>query len=245
MSLGMSGDGARYDNWSDDESRSDDSPVDPSDVFVEEIQKDPEVCNNCFRKNYDVILPWSWKRTVRKGLVRYYIPANSTTESAPHAGETCRNPPRACLCGRIGGYTDRPLQKWRAVDFAWNLGETVTRKGYTVDSLLLASVVLFRKQVPRFGSRDDENFAVALTRSLATTSYSWDDLLRDGVRDDVLNARIDDPDDPASWGDFRRLRSGNVPALPPGTGDRRVRRRPFVAGTPPAEENSKIDDETG
>lgn len=194
--------------------------VDPSDVYVELVQQNPEVCSNCFIKIRDVWFPHATaldKRGVHtatwRSLVRYYISKPDRVESANV--ETASNQPNACAnCGSIRGSTVRPLPSERAVEYAWNLSRTLARFGVEHDPLLLAFVVAHRKRFPDFGSRDDDNFRVATSYAIASTSPSIEDVLVPG------------PEDPA-----RTSTSpiADPPALPSGTGDRRRRVRPFVA----------------
>ena len=160
-----------------DEEAEIDAAIGDNGVFPNEIQRDAEICSSCFLKNYDIVLPHSWKAEVSKGLVRYFIPSNNTTESEYGAGEPCENPPRACQCGRIRRARIRPLRKEVAVEFAWNLSETLTRKDIVHNPLLLAFYLAFRKRTPDGGRRDDSNFDEAAGRSLDSHHYSFTDLL--------------------------------------------------------------------
>ena len=160
-----------------DEEAAIDAAIGDKGVFRNEIQRDAEICSSCFLKNYDVVLPHSWKAEVSKGLVRYFIPSDGTTESEYGAGEPCEHPPRACQCGRIGRARIRPLRKEVAIEFAWNLSETLTRKEIEHNPLLLAFYLAFRKSTPDGGRRDDSNFDEAAGRALESHHYSFADLL--------------------------------------------------------------------
>lgn len=154
----------------------DDEDIKGTGVFKQEIQRDPEICSSCFLQNYDVIIPYSPRRSVRPGLVRYFIPANDTTRPLSQAARECSNPPRACQCGRVGTLRDRPLPKDRAIDYAWNLSKTLAQKGIEHNPLLLAFVVACRKRLPEEASRDDRNYDLATAQSLPTYQFDFSDL---------------------------------------------------------------------
>ena len=97
-------------------------------LFKREIQRDAEICSSCFLRNYDIVLPHSDRSSVESGLVRYFIPIESTTHSESGAARTCRNPPRACQCGRLNDVRVRPLDKPHVAAFARNLSRTITGK---------------------------------------------------------------------------------------------------------------------
>lgn len=149
-----------------------------SSIFKAEIQRDPEICSSCFLKNYDIVHPFSYRQSMQGRFVRYFVPAEDTTHAVPHVGETTRNPPRACECGRVGPLRARPLSKSHAIEAAWNLSLTLARKEIEHNPLLLVGTVLSRKTSQGFQSyADDSNFAIAVERSLPHTEYSMRDWL--------------------------------------------------------------------
>lgn len=155
----------------------DDEQLDSS-LFKDEIQRDPGICSSCFLKNYDVLYPHSHRRSMKGRFVRYFVPADDTTESLPQAGETSRNPPRACECGRLGPLRTRPLSKEQAIEAAWNLSRTLARKGIEHNPVLLVATVITRKTAGgKKSTRDDKNFDVAVTHSLPWTGPSPKDWL--------------------------------------------------------------------
>ncbi len=155
----------------------DDDHLDSS-LFKKEIQRDPEICSSCFLKNYDVVHPYSHRRSIQSRSVRYFVPARDTTRSLPHAGETTQNPPRACECGRLGPLRTRPLSKAHAIEAAWNLSRTLAWKGIEHNPLLLVATVLSRKTAGGKASmRDDMNFDLAVRNSLIGTDSSMEDWL--------------------------------------------------------------------
>ncbi|EMA38456.1 hypothetical protein [Halococcus hamelinensis] len=188
-------------------------------LFKQEVQQDAEICSSCFLPNYDVIIPHSPRPSVDKGLVRYYIPIESTTHSENGAAPLCRGPPRACQCGRIGPARIRPLDKPHVAEFARNLSRTLTRKQrdrerraneaeefgargkarklraeatrFEHDPLLLAFRALLLKS--KHPMSDDSNLATALDDARFSTAYSWSDLLRvDGQQRRALPAPAGD-----------------------------------------------------
>ncbi|OYR81689.1 hypothetical protein DJ71_13035 [Halorubrum sp. E3] len=204
--------------------------VEASDVFVELIQRNPEVCSNCFLKIRDVWFPHAVAASKRgrnthvwKSLVRYYISKPDRVEDGD--GETARNPPKACAnCGSISNATMRPLPKERVPEYAANLSRTLAGFGVEHNPLLLVFVVVHRKRFPDFGSTDGDNFRVAVEYAIDETSPTIEDVLVPGPTDP---ARTDD--DPVV----------DRPALPAGTGDRRRRVRPFVAGVDRVDEDDR------
>jgi len=180
--------------------------VEATDVFVELIQRNPEVCSNCFLKIRDVWFPHAVAASKRgrnthvwKSLVRYYISKPDRVEDGD--GETARNPPKACAnCGSINA-TMRPLPKERVPEYAANLSRTLAGFGVDHNPLLLAFVVSHRKRFPDFGSTDGDNFRVAVEYALAETSPTIEDVLVPG------------PDDPARTDDDP---SSITPRSPPG-----------------------------
>lgn len=176
--------GARYTSFEAYEKAIDDTEA--ARIFVDVLQRNPEVCSNCFLKIRDVYFPhdfaldkrgehtWTWK-----GLVRYYISKPDRVETA--AVEGSGNPPNACAnCGSIRGSTNRPLPKDRAVEYAWNLSSTLSNLDVEHNPLLLAFVVAFLKQFPEFGSRDDDNFRTAVEYAIADTDLGFRELLTNG-----------------------------------------------------------------
>ncbi|WP_049971138.1 hypothetical protein [Haladaptatus cibarius] len=147
----------------------------PENVFVELIQRDPEICNSCFRHNRHVILPHSHAAERAKGLVRFYVPAMDTTRPVPEAGTEGQNPPRACKCGSLHD-TQRPLAKDDAVEVAWELSAQLMRKRIPHDPHLLVAAVAHRKRLPKWGGRDDDNFRLAVEQAHSRSSFSYQDL---------------------------------------------------------------------
>jgi hypothetical protein len=198
-----------------DDARTDSEPS-PGDVFVDVLQRNPEVCSNCWLKIRDVILPYSWKKEVRKGLVKFYTAKPDRTEPAKFPGESSRNPPKSCSnCGSIRGSTVRPLPKDRAIEYAWNLSETLCLLEVEHDPLVLAAVVARRKRFPRFGSTDDDNYRVAIEYALEHTDFSIEDVLEAGRTDPARLVR--DEDDTSSGVSFKYDGPDReLPALPPG-----------------------------
>lgn len=188
-----------------------DNHVAPAKVFVDRIQRNPEVCSNCFVKIRDVVIPHSWRRSVRKGLVRFYVSKDTRTESAAIEGDGARNPPKACSnCGSIRGATTRPLPKSRAVEYAWNLSTTLAELKIDHNPLVLAFVVAHRKRFPRFGMSDDDTYRLAVEFALDATEYEMADVLGLGGLDaDPANIVRDD-------GRFVVDVIVERPALPPG-----------------------------
>jgi hypothetical protein len=148
-----------------------------SETFVEEIQRDREICSSCFRHTHDTIIPYSPRPSVRRGLVRYYKGRDATTVHVPSAADVARDPPRACDCGSIGPSRQRPLPKRGALVAAWHLSATLAKKDIEHNPLLLAAIVTRRKSTPEHASRDDRNFAIATSRALAATGDSFADEL--------------------------------------------------------------------
>ena len=152
--------------------------VPPSNVFVKRVQRNPEVCSNCFLKIRDVVIPHSWRRSVRKGLVRYYVSKDSRTDSAAVDDDSASNPPKACSnCGSIRGATTRPLPKERAVEYAHNLSGTLAELHVDHNPVVLAFVVAHRKRFPRFAMSDDDTFRLAVEYALDATDYEIGDVL--------------------------------------------------------------------
>lgn len=185
---------------------------DPADLFVDELQRNPEVCSNCFQKIRDVVLPWSWRKSVRKGLVRYYLSNPARTESATFAEGTARNPPKACSnCGSIRGSTSRPLAKELAIEYAHNLSETLAQFGVEHNPLVLVFVVAHRKRFPEFASADEDTYRVAIEYAITYTRFDMRDVLSTGD-DDPANLVRDDSRSQGSR--FRRRRRRPAPPLP-------------------------------
>lgn len=177
--------GAEYTSFDEYEDAIDDTEA--ARIFVDVLQRNPEVCSNCFTKIRDVWFPHDFALDKRgehtvswKGLVRYYISKQNRVESAAIDGES-GNPPNACSnCGSIRGSTMRPLPKERAIEYAWNLSKTLRELHVEHNPLLLAFVVAYRKQFPDFGSRDDDTYRTAVEYAIADTDLGFDDLLSNG-----------------------------------------------------------------
>ncbi|MWG36492.1 hypothetical protein [Halomarina oriensis] len=154
-----------------------DNDVNELGAFHQDIQRDPEICSGCFRQNYDVLYPWSDSKTTRAHLVRYFVPAQDTTESLPSAGDTARNPPRACVCGRIGKLRNRPLSKADALACARRLSTQLSRKDIEHNPLVLQAELQRLKSCPATTMFDEPNFDTAVQRSLARSDHSMRDAL--------------------------------------------------------------------
>ncbi|MDY6780412.1 MAG: hypothetical protein SV760_07700 [Halobacteria archaeon] len=178
--------GARYTSFDDYQESIENTPADR--YFVDLVQRNPEVCTNCFLKIRDVHFPHDFALDKRgehtktwKSLVRYFIGKGERTESAAIDEDGAKNPPHACAnCGSIRGSTVRPLPKDRAVDYAWNLSQTLAAFDVEHNPLTLAFVVAYRKQFPRFGSNDDDTFATAVEYAVDETSASIEDVFAYG-----------------------------------------------------------------
>jgi len=171
--------GAKYTSFEAYEQAIDDTEA--ARIFVDVLQRNPEVCSNCFLKIRDVVLPWSWKVSVRAGLVRFYVSKPDRVEKAHVDDGRARNSPNACAnCGSIRGSTVRPLPKDRAIEYAWNLSQTLDELDVAHNPLLLAFVVAYRKRFPDFGSRDDDTFRVAVEYAIDATDYGFPDLFANG-----------------------------------------------------------------
>lgn len=198
-----------------DDARTEDEPS-AGDVFVDVLQKNPEVCSNCWLKIRDVVLPYSWKKNVRKGLVRFYVAKADRTEPANIPENRSGNPPKSCSnCGSVRGSTMRPLPADRAIEYAWNLSETLRLLDVEHNPLLLAAVVARRKRFPRFGSTDDDNYRVAIEYALDHTDFDFADVLEGGRTDPARLVR-DDEDDSSGVSFKIDGPTRELPALPSG-----------------------------
>lgn len=169
----------------------DDREVEPTGIFKQKIQRAAEICSSCFRWNYDIVYPHTLGTSGPDGTVRYFIPTEDTTKPLSSAGRECRNPPRACNCGRVGTLRNRPLPKLDALEAAGHLSHTLTRLGIEHNPLLLLATVTLRKSTPSFATQDDRNFDLATARSLPNYRYSFADYLSPDITDPALPA----PDD--------------------------------------------------
>lgn len=164
------------------------------------IQKNPEVCSNCFLKIRDVYFPHSDALDKRgdhtetwKGLVRYFISKPDRVERADvPESNSASNPPSSCEnCGSIRGSTRRPLPRHIAIEAAWNLSETLAGFGVRHDPLLLAFVVAHRQRFPHTAGRDDDTFREAIAFAAADSAEGYHQLLTTTLADP---ARTDDVD---------------------------------------------------
>lgn len=183
-------------------------------IFRDRIQRNPEVCSNCFRHIRDVFYPHDVALSKRgdhtitkQALVRYYIPKGERTQSARLPEETAaENPPSSCArCGSIRGSTVRPLPMGRAVAYGWELSRTLAAFDIVHSPLALGFVVAHRKRFPALASRDDETFEVAIATALPYTGPELSDVLRETG---------DDPARSAAVGADGRLAPPFAPALP-------------------------------
>lgn len=227
---------------------------DAATYYVDDIQQNPEVCANCFRKLRDVVIPHSPKKSVRAGLVRYYVPKDDRVETAKHPAEApSRNPPNACSgCGAIRGATKRPLSTDDAVQYARHLSDTLADLGVQHDPITLIAVVAHRKRFPRYATRDDDTFHVAVDYARDGSDYTIADVLSTGATDPGRLERVDQPDTPRHRGredaTFQPVHARDYPALPapdPDDADDRHRRayhgRPTLYTTD--DELDRADDE--
>lgn len=155
------------------------TPSEPSpadDVYQSHIQQDPEICNTCFRRVRHVILPHSYRRQTKGGLVRYYKAREGIASSEHGAADVASNPPRACQCGEIDTQL-RPLSKSDALKAAFELSARLTAKGHEHNPLVLVATVTLRKTCPKFATRDDDTFEQAVANALDRTGTAVADLL--------------------------------------------------------------------
>lgn len=167
-------------------------------IFRDRIQRNPEVCSNCFRHIRDVVHPHDVAMSKRgdhtitkQSFVKYFVPKGERVVSARIAEESpARSPPNACRnCGSIRGSTVRPLPMERAVEYAWNLSRTLGAFDIVHSPLAIGFTVAHRKRFPEFGSRDDATFEAAILVALPDPRPDLEDVLL-GTRDDP--ARTDD-----------------------------------------------------
>lgn len=207
--------------WSGPDDVDDDLDVDA--LFRDDLQRNPEVCSNCWTHIRDAVLPYSWKSEVSKGLVRFYVSKPDRTESATFRDDhSARNPPKACReCGSIRGTTFRPLSGTRAVDFAFNLSATLARFDVEHNPVVLALTVAHRKRFPEFAGRDDDTFRLAVEYAV---EYHAREVLRvgptdparvvqDANGDEIVRPRTNRPALPAPGPDARPRAYHGRPAL--------------------------------
>lgn len=207
-----------------------DDDLDVGALFRDDLQRNPEICSNCWTHIRDVVFPHDSASGDRgentetwKGLVRYYVSKPDRTESARIPGQSpTRNPPRSCSnCGSIRGTTFRPLSRTRAVEYAWNLSATLRRFDVEHNPVVLALTVAHRKRFPEFASRDDDNFRLAVEYAV---EFHARDVLVPGptdparvVQDDhgneIVEPRIDRPALPAPGPDARPRAFHGRPSL--------------------------------
>jgi hypothetical protein len=184
-------DGAKYTSFDEYQDAIDDTEA--ARIFVDVLQRNPEVCSNCFLKLRDVVFPHDSAKSFRspnshtwKGLVRHFLAKPDRVERAAVDSGAGGQPTNCENCGSIRGATRRPLSRPRAIEFATNLSETLTLLDVDHNPLLLQFVVTLRNLFPRFATRDDDTFRTAVEYAIDDTDHTVADLFADGPRSPVV-----------------------------------------------------------
>lgn len=134
----------------------------PSRAFVQYVQRDPTVCNNCFRRRYDIYVhhgKWSREREL-------WTPLDASNDDVPNE-MPAQGTKNGCKCGHIDGTKQRPLPRPLAVEYADHIADVLARKDVTFTREVLVREVRARKQEPSNQGREDTDvFAPAVAEAI-------------------------------------------------------------------------------
>jgi len=135
---------------------------DPSTAFVDLVQRDPTVCENCFQKTHDATVIerysglWGWDP------VEWWTPRPTRTHAA-HAARMTYGLTTSCTCGQVDGGKRRPISFRTACEYAENIISVLDEKNVSMDVDVLRDEVRERKRDPSTQGREDSDvFAPAV-----------------------------------------------------------------------------------
>ena len=124
----------------------------PSRIFKRYVQRDPTVCNNCFRRRYDLyVAQGKWQRERELWTPR---PQNNRDvhNDVPAHGQS-----NGCECGYLDGSKQRPLPEPLAVEYARNIASVLREESIAFDADVLVEEVERRKAQPEAQGREDSH----------------------------------------------------------------------------------------
>lgn len=149
-----------------------------SDLFKDFIQRDSDICNNCFRRTHETYERNYAKRTYRRGGETHIwwdqveLPPESYTrfeevdfipaDLASHGTHV------TCICGIPD--TERPVKRETALDYASRIAERFEEKRFDVDEDALVDHVKEELQRPEMQGRQDDVFAAATEQAVDVKS---------------------------------------------------------------------------
>jgi hypothetical protein len=143
-------------------------------AFVDLLQRDRSVCNNCFRRQYDVAVTERLTREHGWVTAQFWTPRPAQTQPA-HADRQTRGLTSACDCGVIGHAKRRPLPTPLAVEFAEHIADTLADKRVPHDRETLLAEVRERKADPAVQGREDTDvFAPAVRAAIRAAPANSD-----------------------------------------------------------------------
>lgn len=152
------------DRANDDDGR--DPSANPSVAFRDIVQRDPTICNNCFRRTHDTESTdrysgiWGWY------TIEYWTPVPHRTRHAYHRTMTYGTT-TACECGEIEGGKRRPVPFPVACEYGEHLLTTLEEKNIGVDPDAFRATLRERKRDPDMQGREDDGvFAAAVEAGL-------------------------------------------------------------------------------
>lgn len=142
-------------------------------VFKKIVQRNPEICNNCFRRwrrlydrNY-VVESDGYVRPVRDTVRDINSPSvysvDDTTEDFQH--EECGGKTFVCECGHLSG-TTRPVSVDTGIEMAHRLASLLDDEGIAFDQDVLFDHVRTELTQPENQGRQDSVFDDAVTAAV-------------------------------------------------------------------------------
>lgn len=144
-------------------------------AFKELIQQNPDVCANCFRRNWDRY-EVNFYQPIHKADDRFYplrdsiapivsdkrYPTEETQSAYDEHGERV-----ICKCGVMSAFDkERPVSKRQLLDYVNHLTDTLEELDVDFDEDVLYDHVRARKADPKYQGRDDEIIGEAVERAI-------------------------------------------------------------------------------
>ena len=144
--------------------------------FVEYIQQDNDICNNCFRRTHvtyernfavDNVGDELWLRKVELSDRSWRLPDETT--KAP-LGTVTDGESVTCKCGAGHVMTIRPVDTQTAIEYAKRIAKRLEEKGVNHDTDVLLDTVRRKMQEPdKQGKQDNDVFGASVRQACKYT----------------------------------------------------------------------------
>lgn len=150
---------------------------DTGNIFTDEIDDEPGICNNCFKRTHEVAemrYPQQVKNRPIVGTAlrneRFFSIPENTEKVYPVWEQPAHHPAgkNACECGSISQSVKvRPLSKSDAIEYTENIAKRLSEKSIIFSEDMLFDHVRREKEKADRQHEDDEIFAEAVSKAIS------------------------------------------------------------------------------